>query len=217
MLDYDAFRARAGRGTRAAGRYLGVGISHLRRADRRRATASTAPRARRSASSRRARSTCTSPAARPATASRPPSCSSPPTRSASTSTTSHTIQGDTAVTAVRRRHRREPQRLDDRRRGAARPPRSCASASSPSPRTGSRRPPRTSSSPTAGRTCAARRRPGVSLAEIAAIAYFDAARLPPGMPAGLEASAPVHGARRRRSGRTRRTCAPARSTSPPAR
>ena len=29
----------------------------------------------------------------------------------------HTIQGDTAVTPVRRRHRRQPQRVDDRRRG----------------------------------------------------------------------------------------------------
>ena len=41
----------------------------------------TRPKPRRSASSRRARSTCTSPAARAGTASRPRSCSSQPTRS----------------------------------------------------------------------------------------------------------------------------------------
>ena len=97
MLDYDAFRAEQA-AARAAGRYLGVGLStyvepstpgYRRLRDR---------GARRSASSRRARSTSTSPAARPATASRRRSCSSPPTRSASTSTDVNTIQGDTAVT-----------------------------------------------------------------------------------------------------------------------
>ena len=55
---------------------------------RRPAWASTAPRAPPSASSRRARSTCTWPADPPGTASRRPPCSSPPTPSASTSTTS---------------------------------------------------------------------------------------------------------------------------------
>ena len=45
---------RAGRGARE-GRYLGVGISQLRRADHARASASLGPRAPRSASSRRAR------------------------------------------------------------------------------------------------------------------------------------------------------------------
>ena len=51
------------------------GDLQLHRADRHPASASTAPRARRSASSPRARSTCTSPADPRATASRPPSCS----------------------------------------------------------------------------------------------------------------------------------------------
>ena len=88
MLDYDAFRRRAGGGPRAAA---------ATSASARAATSSPRPPAmgsygtrgrRRSASSRPARSTCTWPAARPATASRPPRCSSPPMRSASTSTTS---------------------------------------------------------------------------------------------------------------------------------
>ena len=97
MLDYDAFRreqatARA-RGPLPRRRHL-----QLRRADQRPAWATTAPRAPRSASSRPARSTCTWPAGPPGTASRPRPCSSPPTPSASTSRTSHTIQGDTAVT-----------------------------------------------------------------------------------------------------------------------
>ena len=82
---------RSGRSRRrpAGGRPLPRGRDgHLRRADDAARSAYTRPRARRSGSSRRARSTCTWPAARPATASRPPSCSSPPTRSAWTSTTS---------------------------------------------------------------------------------------------------------------------------------
>ena len=87
MLDYDAFRARAGRGPRR--RAATSASARAPTSSRPRAGwASSPPRARRSASSRRARSTCTSPAGRPGTASRPRSCSSPPTRSASTSTTS---------------------------------------------------------------------------------------------------------------------------------
>ena len=82
----------------------------------RRRSASSGPRARRSASSPPARSTCTSPADRRATAWRRRSCNSPPTRSASTSRTCDTIQGDTALSRLRRRHRRQPQRGDARRR-----------------------------------------------------------------------------------------------------
>ena len=101
----------------------------------------------------------------------------------------NTIQGDTAVTgfgagaagsrsgsmtagAVRetagdparahRRHRRAPAR------GGA---------------------PRTSSSPRAARACAGTPAIGVSFAELAALAYFEPQSLPPGVPAGLEASA----------------------------
>ena len=77
---------------------------------------------------------------------------------------------------LRRRHRRQPQRVDDRRRGRARRRRSCASASSPSPPTSSRPRPTTSSSPTAGPACGARPSIGISLAEIAALAYFEPAR-----------------------------------------
>ena len=54
---------------------------------------------------------------------------------------------------------------------------------------------------------------GISLAEIAAMAYFDPASLPPGMTAGLEASARYTADDTRRSGSTPPTSAPARSTS----
>ena len=150
MLDYEAFRTRAGRGARTAGRYLGVGRVGLRRAVDARLRRTTRPRPRRSASSLRARSTCTSPAARRATASRRRSCSSRPTRSASKIEDVNTIQGDTAVTgfgagaagsrsgsmtagAVRRdrddparahrRDRRAQARSRDRRHRARRQPR----------------------------------------------------------------------------------------------
>ena len=55
MLDYDGLPAPSRPRRRAAGRYLGVGVVDLRRADDARARATTAPRRRRSASSRPAR------------------------------------------------------------------------------------------------------------------------------------------------------------------
>ena len=156
---------------------------------RRPASATTRPRRRRSASSRRARSTCTSPAARRGTASRPPSSSSPPTRSASNIEDVNTIQGDTAVTgfgagtagsrsgsmtagAMRETATILRERICRDRRAQAR----------------SRRR-RHRAGRAAARPCAARPSIGISLAEIAALAYFEPFSLPPGVPAGLEASA----------------------------
>ena len=89
---------------------------------------------------------------------------------------------------LRRRHRRQPQRVDDRRRDRARPRRRCASGSSRSPPTSSRPRPTTSSSPTAGPASGARPTAGLSLAEIADIAYFDPAPAARACPPGLEAS-----------------------------
>ena len=97
MLDYEAFRAEQAE-ARTRRPLPRRGRLELRRAVDARASVPTRPRRRRSASSPRARSTCTSPAARPGTASRPRSSSSPPTRSASTIDDVDTIQGDTAVT-----------------------------------------------------------------------------------------------------------------------
>ena len=85
---------------------------------RRRASATTPPRRRRSASSPRARSTCTSPAARRGTASRPPSSSSPPTRSARGHRRRQHDPGRHRGHRLRRRGGRQPQRVDDRGRGA---------------------------------------------------------------------------------------------------
>ena len=173
--------------------------SQLRRADDARLSGTTAPRARRSASSRRARSTCTSPAARPATASRRPSCSSPPTRSASTSTTS------------------TRSRATPRSPASAPAPAGAAAASMTagavgetrgdparahrraSPPTSSRPRPTTSSSPTSRASVRGTPAIGVSLAEIADDRVLRARRrCRPDVPAGLEASAPLH-ARERRS------------------
>ena len=189
MLDYDAFRREQAE-ARAAGRYLGVGTCTYVEPTTTGFGRTTAPRAPRSASSRRARSTCTSPAARPATASRPPSSSSPPTRSASTSPTSRTIQGDTAVTPfgagtggsrsgsmiagavaetaadpprAARRHRRPPARGRARRHRARRRP---------------------------GAACGARRRSALSLGRDRRRSPTSSPHeLPPGVAAGLEASA----------------------------
>ena len=92
--------------------------ARARTSSRRRARSRTSRRrARRSASSRRARSTCTSPAGRRATASRPRSCSSPPTRSGVDIDGRRDHPGRHRGHAVRRGHRRQPERLDDRRRG----------------------------------------------------------------------------------------------------
>ena len=138
-----------------------------------------APRRRRSASSRRARSTCTSPAARPGTASRRRSCSSPPTRSASNIDDVNTIQGDTAVTgfgagaagsrsgsmtagAVRETATILRERIVADRRAQARGRRSTTS-SSPSSRASVRGTPSI----------------GISFAEIAALAYFEPTRCRP--------------------------------------
>ena len=91
---------------------------------------------------------------------------------------------------LRRGHGRQPQRVDDRRRGARDRRRSCASASSRSPRTSSRPRSTTSSSPTAGRTVR-----GTPVDRHLARASSPRSRtssrrsLPPGVPAGLEASA----------------------------
>ena len=152
--------------------------------------ASTAARARRSASSRPARSTSTSPAARPATASRRRRSSSPPTRSASTSPTSRTIQGDTAVTPFgagtggsRSGSMIAGAIARDRRRSSA---------------SGSWRSPPTvlEASPddivlADGRASVARvrRSIGLTMAEIADLAYFQATSCRRRSPPGLEASA----------------------------
>ena len=85
MLGYEAFpRSRPRRDGTAATSGSGCRPTWNRR---RRASARTPPKRQRSASSRRAGSTCTSRAGRPGTASRPPSSSSPPTPSAWTSPT----------------------------------------------------------------------------------------------------------------------------------
>ena len=106
----------------------------------------------------RARSTCTWPAARPATASRRRSCSSTADALGVDIEDVAHDPGRHRGHAVRRRDRRQPQRLDDRRRGRRDGRRSCASASSPSPPTSSRRAERHRARPAAAPRCAARRR-----------------------------------------------------------
>ena len=69
-----------------------------------------------------------------------------------------TIQGDTALTGLRRGYRWEPYRLDDRRRHQRDRVRCCASGSRRSRPTSSRRRSTTSSSPTVARASAAHRR-----------------------------------------------------------
>ena len=188
ILDYDAFRAEQAE-ARAAGRYLGVGIVELRRAVDARLRRVRRPRPRRSASSRRARSTCTSPAVRPGN---------------SLETTVVQLAADALGVRHRRRahdpgrhrgHRlrrrdgREPQRVDDRRRD----PRDGDDPARAHPR--DRRAPARSR----GRRHRARRQPRARARHARRsasrsprsrpLAYFEPHALPPGVPAGLEASA----------------------------
>ena len=191
MLDYDAFRREQAE-ARAAGRYLGVGTCTYVEPTTTGDGVLRRPRAPRSASSRRARSTCTSPAAR---------------RGNSLETTVVQLTADALGVdiddvahdpgrhrgdAVRRRDRRQPQRLDDRRRGRrdrGDPPRADR---------GDRRPPprgRAEADIELADGRATRPRHAVvavTLAEIADIAYFRPQELPAGMPAGLEAERPLH-------------------------
>ncbi len=174
MLDYDGVPARAGRGP-GAGPLPRRRHLQLRRADDRRHSASTPPRARRSGSSRPARSTSTWPAARPATAWRRRSVQLTADALGVDIADVHHDPGRHRGHAVRRRHRRQPQRLDDRRRGRRRRPAALRQADHRD-----RRPPAggvartTSSSPTS--RARVRGDPdgrGVSFAEIADIAYFQ--------------------------------------------
>ena len=99
-----------------------------------------------------------------------------------------TIQGDTALTGFGAGT--AGSRSASMTAGPfGRRPRSCGSGSWPSPPTRSRRPSTTSSSPRAGPSVRGTPSIGMSLAEVARLAYFDPYALPPGVPAGLEASA----------------------------
>ena len=187
MLDYDAFRTEQAE-ARAAGRYLGVGVSSVRRAVDPRATASTEAKRRRSASSLRAWSTCTSPAV--------PTGNSIETTVVQLTADAlgvniedvNTIQGDTAVTGF----------------GAG-----AAGSRSGSMTAGAVRETATilrerivaiaahkleaaiEDIELGDSRASVRGTPaiGITFAELAALAYFQPAALPPGIPAGLEASA----------------------------
>ena len=101
----------------------------------------------------------------------------------------NTIQGDTAVTgfgAGAAGSRSGSMTAGAVRETATHPARAHRARS---PRTSSKPRSRTSSSPTAARACAGTPAIGITLREIARLAYFEPAALPPGVPAGLEASA----------------------------
>ena len=215
MLDYDGFRREQAE-ARARGPLPRRRHVHLRRADHERHGHRSAPRARRSASSRRARSTSTSPAGPRATASRRRSCSSPPTRSASTSTTCHD-PGRHRGHAVRRRAPAGAAAARCSPAPSARRPRCCAS------KLVAIAAHRLEAAPedielAAGRA-SVRGTPtaGMSLAEIARARVLPARRAPARRAAGPRGERPLHRRQPRRTGRTPPTCARARSTSPPAR
>ena len=109
MLDYEAFRARAGRRPARRG---GTSVSACRPtwSPPLRVRLLTRPRRRPSASSPPARSTSTSPVGPPATASRRRWSSSPPTPSGVDIDDVATIQGDTALTGFGAGAGGQPQR-----------------------------------------------------------------------------------------------------------
>ena len=90
---------------------------------------------------------------------------------------------------LRRGRGRQPERVDDRGRGARHRRSSCATASPPSPPTGSKPPSTTSRSPRAGRSCGARPRSVSRSGSSPRSPTSNRRRCRPAFAAGLEASA----------------------------
>ena len=191
IIDYDAFRRRAGAGVRARRPARSASASGCTSSRQHRDGPAWHRGRERPRRARADRSRAPSAPARTARASRRRSPRSSPSISASTSTTSPS-SGRHRRDAVRARHRRQPHRGHRRQRGrdacAAAARRRCSTIAAHLAR-GRARGPRDRRR--RGRRCAARRRATSPLAEVAHIAYLAGRALPPGMEPGSRRR-PVH-------------------------